>query len=364
MNLRWAETFIEGLILAGLQQIVIAPGARSTPLVLACLRRSELTCTTINDERAAGFFALGLAKTTGIPAGIICTSGTATANLLPAIVEANLAAVPLLALTADRPLGAVGWGGNQTIDQVKLYGSHVRSFHDVDMSGLNICHRLAARLIQESTAPPPGPVHLNIHIGEPLLSEALTGLHQNFDAEKQITRCFLDALPEGWQCFIGNSLAFRAAQAADAGKPFVSNRGASGIDGNIATAAGLGAATGKPVALLIGDQTALHDCTSLSLLSGQQAVVVMINNGGGQIFNHLPFAHLIPPALLEQGWTAPSTVDFASLAAAFHLNYAQTSDIEALTRVLDAAFASGNPWFISASLPCTERACVPWDQTS
>lgn len=363
MNLQWAEAFVDSLIVNGLRHVVIAPGARSAPLVLACLRHSELISTTINDERAAGFFALGLAKAVGIPAAVICTSGTATANLLPAIVEANLASVPLLALTADRPLGAVGWGGNQTIDQVKLYGSHVRAFHDVDMSQLDLCHKLAARLIQESLSPSPGPVHLNIHIDEPLLSETATGIGSDFDAEKQIARCFFKALPEGWSCFVGNSLAFRAVQATQE-KSFYSNRGASGIDGNIATAAGLSVATGKPIALLIGDQTALHDCTSLELLSGQRAVVVVINNGGGRIFDHLPFARLIPPPLLEQGWTAPSTVDFDSLATTFHLRYAQADDIATLSQVLDAAFASNNPWLISASLPCTGRACVPWDQTS
>ncbi|MDP2752755.1 MAG: thiamine pyrophosphate-binding protein [Rhodocyclaceae bacterium] len=350
MNLQWADALVEGLILAGLRHVVIAPGARSTPLVFACLRRSELTATTINDERAAGFFALGLAKATGIPAAIICTSGTATANLLPAIVEANLASVPLLALTADRPLGAVGWGGNQTIDQIKLYGSHVRSFHDVDMSHVDICHRLAARLMQESTSPRPGPVHLNIHIGEPLLSEATTGIRPDFYMEEQIARCFLEALPKGWQCFIGNSLAFRAAQTAGEGRFFYSNRGASGIDGNIATAAGIYTATGQPVALLIGDQTALHDGTSLSLLSGKKAVVVVIDNGGGRIFDHLPIAPLIPPLLFKQGWTAPSTVDFASLAHAFHLQYAEATDTDRLKQHLGKACASGDAWLISASL--------------
>lgn len=541
-NLAWADAFVAALAAAGLRHLVLAPGARSAPLVLAALRRPELQCHVISDERAAGFFALGLGKATGLPAAALCTSGTAAANLLPAVMEADLAGVPLLVLTADRPPELQGWGSNQTVDQTKLYGERVRAFHalpvpagDVDARPLRL---LAARLLETCRAPLPGPVHVNVPLREPLLptqateipappplpepialgtatarpdaaalaafaerisgrlgvivcgegaypkgfanaiatlaarldvpilAEPLSGLrggrhdrnrvlvHQALflrdapppapewvlrfgafpvsrtlerwlaglqdadhilvappgewpdplrrsdvmlrgdplavielllphcrpasddfrrawqDAEAKaaatiavrcksgllfeggIARTLLDALPDGAQLFVGNSLAIRALDiyggTTEKSLALFSNRGASGIDGNLATAAGIAAATGAPLGLLLGDQTALHDCSSLALLQGRNAVAVVMDNGGGGIFDHQPFAAALQPELLKRGWKAPPQVDFGALAAGFGLRHAEATDVASLRLALDEAIAAGGPWLVRA----------------
>ncbi len=530
-NLAWADALVAAFAAAGIRQVAFGPGARSAPLAAACLRRPEIECHVINDERAAGFFALGIGKATGRPAAVLTTSGTAAANLLPAIMEANLAAVPLLVLTADRPPEAVGWGANQTADQTGLYGAQVRAFHALPLPGEAIDARypamLAARLAEECLSPVPGPVHANLPFREPLLPETipvppplpaapdlraavpalpeglddiatrlsgrpgvilcgearypagfaaaaarlaasldapilaeplsglrhgphdrsrilahaarflrdsnlpapdwvmrfgafpvsrtlerwLAGLHEahhllvapagqwpdplkrsdtllrgdpraiaealasqcrpaNADfstnwlaAEKEaavfpdtpffegtVARALLAALPAGAHCFVGNSLAIRAVDAfggqSDKTLTLHGSRGASGIDGNLATAAGIAAAAGNPTALLIGDQTLLHDCGSLALLAGCDCVTVVLDNGGGGIFEHLPFAGALTPELLARGWTAAPQVDMAALAAAFGLRHATAENTPDLEAALESAFAQGGAWLL------------------
>lgn len=178
LNLAWADALLAGLAAAGVGHAVIAPGARSSPLALAALRRPELRCEVLSDERVAGYFALGLGRASRRPAIVICTSGTAAANLLPAVMEANLAAVPLLLLTADRPPEAHGWGGNQTAEQARLYGSHARAFHAVALPDAALLaagrylRALASRLVEESLFPLAGPVHANLPFREPLVPPA------------------------------------------------------------------------------------------------------------------------------------------------------------------------------------------------
>ena len=555
-NLAWADAFIAALAAAGIRHIVFGPGARSAPLAAACLRRPEIGCHAINDERAAGFYALGIGKATGRPAAVLTTSGTAAANLLPAIMEANLAAVPLLALTADRPPEAHGWGANQTVDQTRLYGDQVRAFHALPVPDEAIdaryLHTLAVRLVEECLVPLPGPVHANLPFREPLLPESLppapplpvpldirmsapaapenlddiaaclsgrpgvilcgearypagfadavtqlaarleapllaeplanlrhgphdqsrilahaarflsdsdlpppewvlrfgafpvsrtlerwlAGLHDarhvlvappgrwpdplrrsdtllrgdalavaaalaplcrpvgadfispphsqtrlaaphggevglerpgaDFSAawlaaersvatpdnffEGAVARALLAALPAGAHCFVGNSLAIRAVDAfggkSDKTLTLHGNRGASGIDGNLATAAGIAATTRAPTALLVGDQTLLHDCGSLALLAGRDIVAVVVDNGGGGIFDHLPLARTLPPELLRHGWTAPPQADFAALATAFGLRYTAADNARDLDRALSTAFAQRGAWLL------------------
>ncbi|MBU0751356.1 MAG: 2-succinyl-5-enolpyruvyl-6-hydroxy-3-cyclohexene-1-carboxylic-acid synthase [Gammaproteobacteria bacterium] len=541
LNLSWADAFIAALAAAGLHRVVLAPGARSAPLALACLRRPELSCEVMTDERAAGYFALGLAKAECVPAAVLCTSGTAAANLLPAVMEANLAGVPLLVLTADRPPEAHGWGANQTADQLRLYGSQVRAFHAVSVPDAAVdqayLRTLAARLVEECQGPLPGPVHANLPFREPLLpdhippppplprppirtetragcddvtelaamltgrpgvivcgempgtgaqafaaavtalaavldapilAEPLSGLrhgahdrsrvlaHQalflrqeslpqpewvlRFGAfpvsrvvqrwlgklgaarhvlvappgrwpdplwhtdqwvraepaafiaalsphvsaapaawraawsraetdaaghaartcaqdpwfEGTVARCLLAALPVGGNCFVGNSLAIRAVDAfggtSARSLTLHGNRGASGIDGNVATAAGIAVASDAALAVLIGDQAALHDCGGFTALAGRDVVVVVMDNGGGGIFDHLPFAKSVPDTLLRRGWTAPPQVDFAALAATFNLRHAEADDAAGLDRALVQAFAAGGPWLLRARI--------------
>lgn len=531
-NLAQADAFVAALAAAGLQHVALGPGARSAPLAAAFLRRPEIECHVINDERAAGFFALGIGKASARPAAVLTTSGTAAANLLPALMEANLAAVPLIALSADRPPEAVGWGANQTVDQTKLYGDQVRAFHTLPLADAASddagSRALAARLVEESLAPVPGPVHVNLPLREPLLPEtlpappplplppvirapapslpahlddiaarlsgrpgiilcgearyptgfaaAVTRLAERLDApviaealsnlrhgphdrsrllahaarflrnapppapdwvlrfgafpvsrvlerwlagltraehllvalpgrrpdplkrsdtllcgdplaiagalaalcrpanadfsttwlaaeqeaavfpdtpffEGTIARVLLAALPTGAHCFVGNSLAIRAVDAfgglSDKTLTLHGNRGAAGIDGNLATAAGIAAATRAPIALLVGDQTLLHDCGSLALLAGRDALIVLLDNGGGGIFEHLPLARALPPELLARGWTAAPHADFAALAAAFGLRQTTVADSASLRRALQDALGGG-AWLIGA----------------
>jgi 2-succinyl-5-enolpyruvyl-6-hydroxy-3-cyclohexene-1-carboxylate synthase len=198
------------------------------------------------------------------------------------------------------------------------------------------------------------------------MAEAKAAAHSNVAFgplfEGHVAQALLAALPANAHCFVGNSLAIRALDAfgGTGDKPLTlhGNRGASGIDGNLATAAGIAAATHAPLALLIGDQTLLHDCSSLALLAGRPVVAVVMDNGGGGIFEHLPFARSVPPALLARGWIAAPQVNFAALAQAFGLQYAQATDSGALTAALNQAFAQGGAWLLhviverTSSLAC------------
>src|SRR3954471_7906935 len=129
-NTALASALVEELARCGLRHAVLSPGSRSTPLALALWRQAEIEATVIVDERSAAFCALGAAQATGAPVAILCTSGTAAANLHPAICEADGAGLPLIALTADRPPELRGIGAGQTMDQIKLYGSAVRWFSE------------------------------------------------------------------------------------------------------------------------------------------------------------------------------------------------------------------------------------------
>lgn len=169
----WARAFIDELARGGVNEVCMAPGSRSTPLVMAAARDDRLRVHVLLDERCAGFFALGLGKATGRPAAVVTTSGTAAANLLPAVVEANHAEVPLLLLTADRPPHLRDSDAHQATDQVGLYGRHALDFFDVappslDAAALRHLRTLASRAVATATGAPAGPVHLNFPFRKPL----------------------------------------------------------------------------------------------------------------------------------------------------------------------------------------------------
>ncbi len=176
LNLRWAHALADGLAAAGLRDLALSPGSRSTPLALVFLRHPAIRCHVVLDERSAAFFALGIAKASARPAAVLATSGSAPANWFPAVIEADAGATPLLLLSANRPPELQGWGANQTIDQNHLFGRHVRAFHqpgppDTGFSPQYL-YRLAARAIGESRWPLAGPVHLDLAFREPLLPAA------------------------------------------------------------------------------------------------------------------------------------------------------------------------------------------------
>ena len=127
------------------------------------------------DERSAAFFALGLAKSSSNPVALVCTSGTAAANLLPAVAEAKLGRVPIIAVTADRPPESRDFGGAQTIDQVRLFGSHVKWSQDMPVASgsdslIRYSRLVGARASHEASSTPRGPVQVNFPFREPLVS--------------------------------------------------------------------------------------------------------------------------------------------------------------------------------------------------
>lgn len=173
-NLLWAWALIDGLAAGGVSHAVISPGSRSTPLTLACLRHPRLKTWIQVDERSAAFFALGLARSENQPVALVCTSGSAPANWFPAVIEADMGAIPLILLSADRPPELRGCGANQAIDQIGLFGGHVRGFHELPCAAgaadrLRWLRAVAARAVDQSRWPLAGPVHVNVPLREPLL---------------------------------------------------------------------------------------------------------------------------------------------------------------------------------------------------
>jgi 2-succinyl-5-enolpyruvyl-6-hydroxy-3-cyclohexene-1-carboxylate synthase len=173
-SLRWSRALLSGLVDAGLEHLVLSPGSRSTPLVLAAQEQTGLSLTPILDERSAAFFALGLARASGRPVGLLCTSGSAAGHWLPAVIEASAWGDPLILLTADRPPQLRGWGANQTIDQIRLFGPFAREFHDPGLpqpgpAAVKTMHALGRRAAAVALGPHPGPVHINLPFPEPLV---------------------------------------------------------------------------------------------------------------------------------------------------------------------------------------------------
>jgi 2-succinyl-5-enolpyruvyl-6-hydroxy-3-cyclohexene-1-carboxylate synthase len=173
LNLIWSDRLFDGLAAAGVRHTVISPGSRSTPLVLAVNRNPKLRSWHHPDERSAAFFALGLASHQRQPVALIATSGSAPGHWLPAVIEANRAGIPLILLSADRPPQLQACGANQTVDQIRLFGSQVRAFHDAGLpndthQGLAHIRTLGVRAVHRACGADPGPVHVNLPFQEPL----------------------------------------------------------------------------------------------------------------------------------------------------------------------------------------------------
>jgi len=507
-NLRWAFALLDGLAAEGLRHVVVSPGARSTPLVLAAEKHPDLTTHVVLDERSAGFYALGLGKGTGMPIALVCTSGTAAANWHPAVLEANAGKIPLILISADRPPELRDCGANQTTDQTKLFGSAVRAFHELPPAEEDgtFLGPLAARMIDHSQWPHPGPVHINASFREPLLpetdiqlepsaktisrsapiavpaprttddlaqrlagrpglivcgwdryrtdfppavnhlaekltapiladplsnlrsrggpvigcydaflrnprfSESLrpewvlrfgalpvskllsaylseqrdaehilvdshgvwhdplglttTVLHadpasvcysltkrlsgtstptdwmsaflqaedrsqdaqsgSNVPAEAHIVSAISETLPEGSSLFCGNSMPIRLLDAflPTGHRKFAIKgcRGLSGIDGGLSIAMGLAAVSERPVAALIGDLAFTHDLTALGLGKDKNVTLIVLNNGGGGIFEFLPQSGLSPETF-ERYWLTPAAPDLKPAVEAFGGRY-------------------------------------------
>ena len=186
-----ATVVVDELVRAGTREAVLSPGSRNAPLSFALHeadRAGRLRLHVRIDERTAGFLALGLAKATGLPVPVVTTSGTAAVNLHPAVVEADYSRVPLVVLTADRPEELRGVGANQTIDQVRLYGSSVRFFYDLSVdtdAGPARWRTLVDRALGHGVD---GPVHLNIAFREPLVPDSDPGGADLLAGEPEVAR--------------------------------------------------------------------------------------------------------------------------------------------------------------------------------
>jgi 2-succinyl-5-enolpyruvyl-6-hydroxy-3-cyclohexene-1-carboxylate synthase len=179
-NLAFARALIDELHGAGVTHAVVCPGSRSAPLALAVAQHGGLSHSVHLDERNAAFHALGFAKVTGLPVALVCTSGTAGANFLPAVAEASHARVPLLVLTADRPPELRAWGAAQTMEQRSLYAGLTRWSEEAPCPSEGVAAgyagALARRAVCEATGPAPGPVHLNLPFREPLVPATIGDL--------------------------------------------------------------------------------------------------------------------------------------------------------------------------------------------
>ena len=172
-NALWSAVGVRTLVNLGLRHVVISPGSRSTPLAFAFAENPEIGTTVALDERSAGFIALGLAKATREPVALLCTSGTAGANYLPAVIEARLSATPLLVLTADRPPELRDCHSGQTITQNGLFGRYPvwaseAAVPSTDLNLLRYWRQLLVDGWQRAQGPLAGPVHLNLPFRDPL----------------------------------------------------------------------------------------------------------------------------------------------------------------------------------------------------
>jgi 2-succinyl-5-enolpyruvyl-6-hydroxy-3-cyclohexene-1-carboxylate synthase len=172
-NTLWASVLVETLVHLGLQTAVISPGSRSTPLTLALASHPQIEAMPVLDERSAAFLGLGLAKRSGRPVVLVCTSGTAGANYYPAIIEARESRVPLLVLTADRPPELRDCASGQTINQQRLFGDFPNWYAELaipqpDVALLRYLRQTLIQAWQRATGPSPGPVHLNCPLRDPL----------------------------------------------------------------------------------------------------------------------------------------------------------------------------------------------------
>jgi 2-succinyl-5-enolpyruvyl-6-hydroxy-3-cyclohexene-1-carboxylate synthase len=166
-----ARLLVDAIVAAGVVDVIVAPGSRSTPLVAACVRDERVRCRVVHDERSGAFVALGLGRG-GRPAALLVTSGTAVANALPAVVEADVDHVPLVIVSADRPLEATGTDANQTIEQRFFFGSRVRAFVDVpppeDQPDPDATADAVFDAVARATSTPRGPIHVNARYRKPL----------------------------------------------------------------------------------------------------------------------------------------------------------------------------------------------------
>lgn len=211
VNSLWASVLVETFARVGVRQAVISPGSRSTPLTIQFAAHSGIEAIPVLDERSAAFFALGLARRTQRPVVLLCTSGTAGANYLPAVIEARESGVPLVVITADRPPEMRECRSGQTIDQQKLFGGFVNFYHEMavpeaEAGLLRYARQTVAHAVERSLWPVGGPVHLNAPFRDPLppiedgkaqtlAAEIDEGFFEHLRGESGVARAVVPAVP-------------------------------------------------------------------------------------------------------------------------------------------------------------------------
>ena len=176
-NIVWCDLFVNRLSQLGVRHACISPGSRSTSLTIAFATNKSIEVFPIVDERSSAFFALGLAKKSNTPVAIVTTSGTAVAELYPAIIEAYYQRVPLIICTADRPHLLRNRGANQTINQNNIYKNHIRNFVDAglpDIKNLQFIKKIAEDAVRYSCLTEKGPVHINFPFEKPFEPKSYT----------------------------------------------------------------------------------------------------------------------------------------------------------------------------------------------
>jgi 2-succinyl-5-enolpyruvyl-6-hydroxy-3-cyclohexene-1-carboxylate synthase len=250
-----ARVLVDELVRNGVTDAVLSPGSRSAPLAFALHAADQAGRLRLHvriDERSAAFLALGLAKESGRPVPVVTTSGTAAANLHPAVLEASHAGVPLLILTADRPPELRGSGANQTVDQIKLYGDAVRLFVEVgapEPGQTEYWRSLTCRALLAALGPVPGPVHLNLAFRDPLVPDGTGDLGGRAGDAPWTTRVLpaplsvLDDLPDRTVLVLGDadaaSTAAALALAGVRGWPVVAEPSSGAAGANVVAAAEL-----------------------------------------------------------------------------------------------------------------------------
>lgn len=197
-----ARVVVDELANRGVRLVVIAPGSRSGALAMAAVARADVDTRVFLDERSAAFHALGAARGSGMPVAVVSTSGSAPSHFFPAIVEADMSCVPLIAVSADRPAEMQGVGANQTIDQVNLFGPKVRDYAGIEAPDASEDRNaqwrgVVARLVSSATRTRPGPVHLNLRFREPTVPVTDDGRSEGVEYPFPTSRVAEDRIPPG-----------------------------------------------------------------------------------------------------------------------------------------------------------------------
>ena len=252
INIFWASLIVDELFRHGVTFFCISPGSRSTPLTVAAAAHDRTETQIALDERGAAFYALGYARAANRPAVLICTSGSATANYFPAVVEAYQSRIPLIILSADRPPELRDSGANQTIDQVGIYGSYVNWAIDLPAPDTAIKPEFVLSSVDQavyrSIRPPAGPVHINCMFREPLEPQSIP---VNEDYAHSIT--MWSQHQEPWTRYIQSASVLSetdlraVATELDSSAKTVLTVGRTGNDATLTAIADLARAAGWPV---------------------------------------------------------------------------------------------------------------------